>query len=420
MPLHSEVSLISSEVKILQDQMSVQADSAGVELNVAVIMPLSRQRGGGELMFKQLLANSHETSIHWHAIFFSDGPLVEDVKREGVTTHIVDAGRLRQPIKFARCVRDIRRIIRSNNCQLVFSWSAKPHLYGGVAALFTNVESTWYQLGSPHGTHLSILDRIATFLPAKFIFVLSRMGQQAQRRLWPKRKTVLVYPGVDIDEFGRSSLPSKEQARSLLNIDHDGPIVGIVGRLQRWKGMHVLIEALPQVLEHHPETLCLIVGGKHEHEPEYELELRSAIAQRRLEKNVRMVGHQTNIPMWMQAMDVVVHASDHEPFGIVVVEAMALGKPVIASSSGGPAEIIQDGLNGVLVPFGDSNALGTALVKCLEDQSFSEQISRNAEERANDFTLPKYVASVLNTITSVTYEDSSVAVRHDQSGKTSS
>ena len=74
-----------------------------------------------------------------------------------------------------------------------------------------------------------------------------------------------------------------------------------------------------------------------------------------------MAGKQTNVPDWMMAMDIVIHASDREPFGIVIVEAMALGKPVIASIPGGPEEIVTDGEDGLLVRSGDAGALAAAM-----------------------------------------------------------
>ena len=352
-------------------------------------------------MFKQLLCHSEHMNISWHVVFFRSGPLVEKVQRDGVSTYVVETGRLRQPLRFAKAVRRIAELLRDTECQLVLSWSAKPHVYGSIAALLAGIPSAWYQLGSPRGVHLSFIDRLATFLPAQFVFVLSKMGKSAQERLWPRRRTVLVYPGVDLAQFEGTALPERNEARAELGLAHRGRIIGIVGRLQRWKGMHVLVKAMPLVLERFPDTLCLVIGGRHELEPGYEEELRSLIRVLRLEKHVKLLGFQQNIPLWMQAMDIVVHASDHEPFGIVVVEAMALGKPVVAAASGGPAEIIQEGENGLLVPFGDEGALSEALLRYLADPAFAEETGKRAASRAKDFALNKYVSGVVGSILEV-------------------
>ena len=89
-----------------------------------------------------------------------------------------------------------------------------------------------------------------------------------------------------------------------LNLPTTGPLIGIVGRMQRWKGIHVLIEAMPAVLQKHPEAHAVIVGGKHDLEPEYPEQLEQLIAKLRLNDRILRVGLQTNVPVWMQAMDI--------------------------------------------------------------------------------------------------------------------
>ncbi len=94
-------------------------------------------------------------------------------------------------------------------------------------------------------------------------------------------------------------------------------------------------------------------------------------------------------------MDVFVHASDREPFGIVVIEAMALGKPVIAGAGGGPAEIITDGENGVLVPYGDEESLARAILRYLDDHAFAARVGAAARIRAAVFDDRTYAAHVI-------------------------
>jgi glycosyltransferase involved in cell wall biosynthesis len=94
-------------------------------------------------------------------------------------------------------------------------------------------------------------------------------------------------------------------------------------------------------------------------------------------------------------MDVFVHTSDREPFGIVVIEAMALGKPVIAGSGGGPAEIITDGENGLLVPYGDDESLAHAILRYLDDHAFAARLGAAARTRAAVFDDRTYAAHVI-------------------------
>jgi len=103
-------------------------------------------------------------------------------------------------------------------------------------------------------------------------------------------------------------------------------------------------------------------------------------------------GHRDDPETWMHAMDVFVHASHNEPFGIVVVEAMALGKPVVATAEGGPTEIITSEEEGALVPWGDAGALSRAVARFLTDEALRERVGEAARLRARSFTADAYAA----------------------------
>ncbi|MGI8504913.1 MAG: glycosyltransferase, partial [Hassallia sp.] len=102
--------------------------------------------------------------------------------------------------------------------------------------------------------------------------------------------------------------------------------------------------------------------------------------------------------LWMQAMDVFVHASDNEPFGLVVIEAIALGKPVIAGNAGRPTEIITHGVNGLLTPYGDFDALAIAILRYLDDQEFARNAAVAARQRALDFSTQRYAQNFINAV----------------------
>jgi glycosyltransferase involved in cell wall biosynthesis len=350
-------------------------------------------------MLTELLRYGRGRGIDWHVLFFEDGHLTADVQSLGIPTHLVSPGRLRHPLRFIRTVRRIASIARSISADLILSWSAKPHLYGSLAGWWTNIPTAWYQLGFPHGRHLSMIDRLATALPALGVFTLSEISTRSQAALWPKRPTHLVYPSVDLTRFDPDTLASPSRLREQLGLPMSGPLIGIIGRLQRWKGMHTLLQAMPQILSAYPNAHCVIVGGQHAMEPDYPELLRGIVHDTQLEAHVTFAGFQKNIPDWMQAMDVVVHASDHEPFGIVVIEAMALGKPVVAGASGGPPEIVTEGKDGLLARFGDPNHLSAQILRYLDDPAFAAKIGRQARNRAQFFSPHQYAERFLTALT---------------------
>ncbi|WP_193196058.1 glycosyltransferase [Nostoc sp. MG11] len=367
-------------------------------MKVIVVMPLAEQKGGGEMMLWDLMHQGRNAGVEWLVIFLEDGPMVEQVKSLGIDTRIVKSGRLRQVHRFITAVFQIAAIARRERADMIVNWMWITHISGGLAAMLAGLPAVWYQLEVP--SDKTWLVRLATLIPARAIVTLSKDGKQAQAQIWPHRPTPLVYPGVALDRFEPAALPSAEEARRKLDLPLHGPLIGIVGRLQRWKGMHVLVQAMPQVLQKYPDAHCVVVGGKHDLEPDYEEFLKAEIAALGLKERVIMAGLQRNIPEWVQAMDVFVHASDKEPFGIVIIEAMALGKPIIAGNAGGPTEIITDGVNGLLTPYGDADKLAIAILRYLDEQEFAQDVGLAARQRACDFSTQRYAQNFINTIRS--------------------
>lgn len=366
-------------------------------MKIAIIMPLAEQRGGGELMLWHLMQQGRNSNVTWVVIFTEPGPMVTQIAELGIETHVVEAGRLRQVHRAVMTVLQIASLLRLVKADAVFSWMSKSHLYGSFAAKLAHIPALWYQLGMP--SRQSRLELAATILPAQGIFACSIAGAKAQARMLPPRPLSVVYPGVELERFEPACLPVPAEARRRLELPPDGPLIGIVGRLQHWKGIHVVIEAMPQVLQTYPNAHCVVVGGQHALEPDYSAYLEQRITELGLADAVIMAGLQSNIPEWMQAMDVFVHASDREPFGIVIIEAMALGKPVVAGDAGGPTEIITQGIQGLLAPFGNAPAVAVAILQYLDDPELASQLGQAARERALQFSTQQYAKNFVAALT---------------------
>jgi len=382
--------------------MSTSPDNglaSGRRLHVMVLMAMTEQRGGGERMLLHFLQHVPKDDVRLTVVFFGEGSLVEAVRAiHGVEVRVVETGRLRHLHRYVQAVATLRRIVQEANVDLIFSWTGKPHLYGGMVSLLTGIPAAWYQLGIPEGRHLSWIDQLANLLPTAGVVTLSKQAQQAQRRLWPQRKVALVYPCFDAETFDPARLPSPAAAREQLGLPTGVPIVGMVGRLQEWKGIHTLVRAMPQILQAHPETQVVVVGGAHDLEPAYPARLHSLIAEHGLEEHVHLVGYHANVSTWMQAMDVFVHASDAEPFGIVIIEALALGKPVIAGATGGPREILEDGRTGHLVPFEAYGQLADRVVELLQHPEKRSALASAGRRVATQYDPAHYAKRLLRNM----------------------
>jgi glycosyltransferase involved in cell wall biosynthesis len=331
--------------------------------------------------------------IDWRIVFFTEGSLVARIRELGITVHIVPAGRTRELHKYFAWVNTVAKIARSEKWDLVLSWMTIPHIYGGMVAQRCHIPAIWYQLGS--GTVEGFADRVSAYMPAKLIMACSQQTADKQAQIPPHRPTRAIHPGAELERFDPTKLPTPHAIRATLGLPSTGAIVGITGRLQRWKGIHTLIGAMPMVLKKYPDTHLVVVGGRHDGEPDYSDILAQQIANLALENMVHMVGLQSNVEEWVQAMDVFVHASDQEPFGIVTIEAMALGKPVIAADSGGPREIITEGVDGFLTPYNNTEKLAEAILRYLDDPEKAAKMGHAAQKRAQDFSTVRYADAII-------------------------
>jgi glycosyltransferase involved in cell wall biosynthesis len=369
-----------------------------------IVMPLAEMRGGAELALIQLTRHARILGVEWVVVFLEDGPMVDQIRDFGVKCIVMPAGRLRQFHRYLATVGKLLALIRSERPDAIVGWMGHAQLYGGLAGKLSRVPSMWFQLDTPN--NYDPLNKIAMKLTDLGVITNSTRCYGLQKQYFPNTPVRLVYHGFDADRYDPKVLPTPGEARQQLGLPSDIPIIGLVGRLQRWKGIHTLIDCMPKVLSKYPKALCVIVGGRHDVEPQYEDFLHRLISNLSINENVLMAGLQRNVQIWMSAMDIIVHASDHEPFGIVVLEAMALGKPIVAGSEGGPKEIVTNGKNGVLTDYEDSDSLADAVINYLDNPEFAAKLGKEAQIRALDFTdltyAVKFTAAVQDLLVSST------------------
>lgn len=190
----------------------------------------------------------------------------------------------------------------------------------------------------------------------------------------------VTYSGIDLNRF--SQIEHQPEFRQRYGLKDNQPIIGTVANLFPRKGYEYLLESLVEVKAAMPGICCFIVG---EGSDAYQKQLLQLIEKRHLMENVVFVGFQQNVHEFINAFDLFVLPSIMEGFGIVLLEALAMGKPVIASRVGGIPEIITDGKTGILVPPKDSSALAKAIVGLIADeqakQRFGEAARKVVEER---------------------------------------
>ena len=156
----------------------------------------------------------------------------------------------------------------------------------------------------------------------------------------------------------------------------EAPLVSLIGRLQPWKGQREFLQAARIVLRRRPETRFAVVGGALlGWEGDYPQELQALAQELGIAEQVTFTGHVDNAHLWMAASDVVVNASAPEPFGLVVVEAMASSAAVVATDCGGPRDIIEDGVTGLLCKTNEPEELARSVLCLLDDPDSLSRIA---------------------------------------------
>ena len=197
----------------------------------------------------------------------------------------------------------------------------------------------------------------------------------------PSSRISVMYPPVDFDTLRIS--PAPMVTRETFGVDSASPSFGILGMLLPWKGHGVFLKAAQRVFERIPDARAFIIGAAPHRTKEYEDELLALAKELGIADRVVFTGFRNDVPDMLRLLDVVVHASvNPEPFGRVIAEAMAMKRPVIASSAGGPTEILEDGRTGFLVAPGDDEALAERIVALLLDPALAKRIAEAGYEDA--------------------------------------
>jgi len=238
------------------------------------------------------------------------------------------------------------------------------------------------------------VERLATAMPARLVLTCSQASAEAQRRLWPRRPVHLAYPGIEPPELlGSSEL---DVLRAQIGLPAGRTVLGISGRLVRWKRQDALLRAAAALAAEGRDVHALVVGGdNHNEAPGYSEELRQLARSLGVEDRVTFTGHRSDAVALTQLMDVMVNASDPEPFGLVLLEALAVRRPVVAVARGGPAEIVEDGVTGRLAPDASPEGLAAALRTLVDDPGARARMGERGRELVlARFTTERFVRAV--------------------------
>jgi glycosyltransferase involved in cell wall biosynthesis len=205
----------------------------------------------------------------------------------------------------------------------------------------------------------------------------------------PKETITVAQRGVDMDFFNPDAYPAAAltKLRRELDLTKDTPIILIPGRITRWKGQDIALEALKQLTD--LPWVALLVGAANPKNAQYEAELRTSIANSGLLERVRLLGHRTDLPaLYKLSTLTICSPTSPEAFGRTQAESLAMGTPVVAAAHGGALEILTGKLADWLVPPADSTALAEKIRALLTSPALRKNLGRLAKQQTRQhFTI---------------------------------
>ncbi len=333
--------------------------------------------GGAETVLLTLASRLDPERYRAVVLLPRRGWLSETIEGRGVPVHIAKSKSWHDPTLLA----EMRRLVRRENVDLIHSHLPDQNFYGCVAGLLTRrpTIATYHGLPPARGS-LTMRARTKLWFVGRFasaVVVVSGRLEEAMRELgFSDRRLVQIYNGIDIARFAQ---PPSGRLHREIGRNGDTKLVGMVANVRAAKGYEYFLEAASEVARRVPEAVFLVIGEAKDGGLE---DLRARARRLSLEDRFLFLGFRRDVPEILSELDLFVLSSIQEGFSLATVEAMAAGKPVVATRSGGPEEIVEHPRTGLLVPARDADALAKGICDLLADPERAGAMGRAAREKA--------------------------------------
>lgn len=353
------------------------------KIKILFITTVFDRMGGAEKNLSDIACNIDERRFTPYVFCLKDSGLVNELSRKGINSGIIGLDKILSFDGIRKGI-ELYRFIKREKIQVVVTYHHDADIWGGVVAKLAGVPTivssrrdTGYQLQKKHIWAYRLLNRMY----AGIVAVSDAVKEEIIKREWADPgKITVIYNGVRTEDYMRAQDREEIQAiRKSLNISVGTKVIGAVGGFRPVKGYVYLVEAIGLLAKRRSDFVAVIAGNK---ETDYYMEVQGLIKERGLEEYFICTGERKDIPVMLASFDIFVLPSLTEGFSNALIEAMAAGKPVVATRCGGNAEAVIDGRTGLLVNPGDSQALSTAIETFLEDRGLRGAAGAQARKRA--------------------------------------
>ncbi len=339
--------------------------------------------GGAEHSLLLLMAFLDRARWQPHLIA-PPGTLAEEASGAGIPVHVQALPRLRGSSRslldlWKQALR-ISRTAREVGAALIHSNTVRATAYAALAARLASVPLVWHMRDfwlSEDEPAVKWPDRLGKYI---FCGTASRVvtnSRAVAERLPRSNRATVLHNGIDLSHFDLALDTRKISICRSAGFPPDSPIVGMIGRTRPWKGQETFLQMALQLCERQPACRFLIVGGDpFGVQDDYEARLLALGSQPELADRVHWTGQLADVRPALAAMDIFIHPGAPEPFGLVNIEAMAMGKPVVAFGHGALPEIVLHEETGLLVAPGDVAALTESVSRLLREPELSRSMGR--------------------------------------------
>ena len=364
-------------------------------INIVFIHANNTDIGGADFCLLKLVASLDRKRFNPLVLLGLETEITEKYRAQGIPVKIITMIRIRKSINllyglkfilfFFPGVMRIVSLLKRHQTHIVHS-NDFLDIYGPIAARLARVKSIQHVRLIMHRPVLirNILRAIIQKLNNCIIVVSNGVGQamfSKNTRLHPK--VITCYDWLDMGIVGHCE--GTGEFRSEIGVSKELVLIGAVGRLEPWKGQHIFIKAAALVANYHPQTRFVIVGGKvsGRGREKYGDVLRTLASDLKIDDRIHFAGYRNDISNVLAALDIYVHCSvAPDPLPGVVMEAMAMGKPVVGPRAGGVPEEIEDGKTGLLYNPGDYQDMAKTICRLISSPDLAKDYGVAGKLRA--------------------------------------
>ena len=323
----------------------------------------------------------------------AEGPLLEVLQQAGIPVIEFRKGKTLLSVNGVRQLLRLTWFLRRGRFHVVHAYDLWANLLGVPAAWLARTPTIissrryladldWYSFWRN-----KIVRALYSLSSRVVVNSLTVRNLLVKRDGIPLHKIEVVYNAVNVDRFASAR---RDRVGLLPGIRSRSKVIGVLANMFRVKGHNHLITAAHAVCSIFPETVFLLIGDGPERS-----KLEQYVKALGLEKNVLFLGYRKDTPELLACCDLSVLPSESEGFPNSLLESMAAGLPVVATSVGGNPEIIEDGVNGLLVPPKDPRALSSSILRVLKDSELARRLARAGQERMRaEFSFDRLIAEL--------------------------